>query len=90
MGTKITALDFFSMVEMFNADRVKLKMALLTQKKIVGLAMGDQNYADNDNPFPDMLSGVKIIIDEAAPPDTVFLIANYTPHSKEFIQIEIV
>jgi hypothetical protein len=90
MGTKITALDFFSMVEMLDGDRVKLKMALLTQKKIVGLAMGDQNYANNNNPFPDKLSGVKIIIDETTPPDTVFLIANYKPHTKEFIKVQIV
>jgi hypothetical protein len=53
MNSKITPGDFFCIVEMLDASRIKLKMALLTQKKIVGLAMGDQNYAQNNNPFPD-------------------------------------
>lgn len=90
MKTKITALDFFCIVEMLDANRVKLKMAALTQKKIVGIAMGVPNYAQNNNPFPDTLSGVKIIVDESVSANIVFLIADYIPHSSEQIEVEIV
>ena len=90
MNSKISAQDFFSIVEMLDATRVKLRMALITQKKIVGLAMGDQNYAQNNSPFPNILSGVHIIIDESVPANNVIIIADYKPHTSEFVEIEII
>lgn len=88
MKSKITPNDFFCLLEMMSDKNVELKMNVLTYKKILGKTFGIADYSLITNPIP-KINGIKIVFDESQPNDNVKIIANYIPHTRESLDIEI-
>lgn len=88
MKSKIAASDFFCLLEMMSGKNIELKMNLLTYKKILGKTFGIGDYSQITNPIAN-INGVKIIFDEGQSNDNVIIQANYVPHTRESLGIEI-
>ncbi|MDP3558391.1 MAG: hypothetical protein Q8T03_13545 [Bacteroidota bacterium] len=73
---------------MMSDKNVELKMNALTYKKILGKTFGIDDYSLITKLIPN-INGITIVFDDSLSNDNVKVIANYIPHTRESLDVEI-